>query len=217
MSTFGPPKHQRDPTPLGALEARSAASMTHASQKRSDLYPNVGELWDCDGRLSIICGNGFDQNSRIWIMDWSNGDRGSATANQLALRPDRYSVNDEHLVERFVTWSRQGNPDALWWLAWWHSGVNHRKSVWYYVAALRANPQDHGWSQTRIMADARYAGMCEGYARPDTRFVQRIPEMRGQAIGRNWRRALKHAEAALDVPAENAMRTAARRTSTHCD
>ena len=149
--------------------------------------PGVSELCDYKDRQVFVCGNGVSKSSRIWCMDWKTGQR--IDAKPATLIP-RHPICEAQFVSRFQTWCEKGNADAMWWLAWWFEGVNHRKSVWYYVAALRADPVGHGWAQSRIMADARYAAMCEGLPTPDISFLASIPEMMGHPIGIDWRAAL---------------------------
>jgi hypothetical protein len=130
-----------------------------STEWNSGLFPSIGELWNCQNQVAVICGNTFSESGRIWIVDWKTGERGSAKPEHLTLRGDRTSLPESTLIDRFREWGRSGNPGAMWWLAWWFEGTNHQKSVWYYVAALRADPEGHGWAQSRIMSDARTACM----------------------------------------------------------
>jgi hypothetical protein len=171
------------------------------SDTRSTLFPRVGELWNCESRTAIIAGNSISSSGRIWIMDSSTGERGDARPELLELRVDRLSLSEGELLQRFANWARQGNSDAMWWMAWWFEGVNHPKSIWYYVAALRADPKGHGWAQARIMSDARSAFMCRGVVEPDLAFLDNIPELRGERIGRDWKSAVELAEVARHQPA----------------
>ncbi|WP_425952998.1 hypothetical protein [Ralstonia pseudosolanacearum] len=168
---------------------------------QSDLYPKVGELWNCQGRTAFVCGNSISESGRIWIADWDTGQRGDAKPEWLELRQDRRSLFEEDILAKFVPWSRAGNSDAIWWLGWWFEGVNHPKSVWYYVAALRADAKGHGWAFERIVSDARTAYMCAGVPQPDIAFLDEIPEMRGLPIQSDWAAAVASAEAAVHVAA----------------
>jgi len=89
----------------------------------------------------------------------------------------------------------------MWWLAWWHEGKNHPKSVWYYVAAIRANPKKHGWVLDRLYGDARSACVCNGIPTPDLGFLANIPEITALQIGKDWEEAVRQAEQAEHVPA----------------
>lgn len=168
---------------------------------QSDRYPAVGELWDYAGRIAVICGNSISEQKTLWVMDWNSGDRADAPVGQLALREDRKTLSETVLVARFGEWARAGNSNAMWWLAWWFEGTNHPKSVWYYVAALRADPREHDWALDRIRGDARSPGLCEGTPQPDLSFLAGIPEMRGQAVGADWAAAVDQAERAVHMPA----------------
>lgn len=176
--------------------------IAHSVESSSELAPRVGELWNYAGRTAIICGNSVSRNGTIWVMDWNSGARADANKNMLEVRADRKSLNENDIVDRFSQWARDGNPDAMWWLAWWFEGKNHHRSVWYYVAAMRSDPEGLGWAQERVMSDARSAHMCEGVPDPDTSFVSSIPELRGAPIGPDWLSAVNEAEKAVHVPAK---------------
>lgn len=169
----------------------------HASTSYGKYFPRYGELWDCEGRVAIICGNCFSDGKTIWIMEWSTGLCGYARAEALTIRKDRKRLSWGTIVRRFEKWAWAGNPDAMWWLAWWFEGVHHPRSVWTYIAALRADPQGHGWALNRICSDAHSAVMCEGTPKPDLAFLQDIPEIQGAPIGTDWLLAL---EMSLNVP-----------------
>lgn len=174
----------------------------HASVDfRSPLYPRPGELWDCEERIALVAGNSVDEDGTIWLFDWNTGQVGYRPVVSMTARSDRCSLTEDDIVTKMVEWSRQKNADAMWWLAWWHEGKNHPKSVWYYIAAMRADPVKHAWVFDRLYSDARSACMCEGVATPDIGFLQNIPEMQGVGIGKNWQEALGQAEQAVHIPA----------------
>lgn len=168
---------------------------------RSSLYPRPGELWDCDGRLAFVAGNSVNDDGTIWLFDWNTSQVGYRPVATMTACSDRRSLTEEDIVARMTEWTRQGSTDAMWWLAWWFEGKNHPKSVWYYVAAMRANPKKHAWVLDRLYDDARTACMCEGVPTPDLGFLVDIPEMQGGQIGRDWKEALGRAEQAEHVPA----------------
>ena len=170
---------------------------------RSPLYPRPGELWDCDGRLAFVAGNSVNDDGTIWLFDWNTAQVGYRPVTIMTVRNDRFSLTEEEIIAKMTEWTRQGNSDAMWWLAWWFEGKNHPKSVWYYVAAMRANPQKHGWVLNRLNGDARTAYMCAGVPTPDLEFLDHIPEMRGGRIAPDWEKALRQAENAEHVPAAN--------------
>lgn len=169
---------------------------------RSPLYPRVGELWDCEGRVAFVAGNFVDEDNDIWLFDWNTGDVGYRPVAGMSERDDRRLLTEEAIMTKMVEWS-QRSADAMWWLAWWYEGKNHPKSVWYYVAAMRADPKKHAWVLDRLNSDARSACLCEGVPTPDLGFLSEIPEMQGQGIGQDWLQALRQAERAEHVPAVN--------------
>lgn len=167
------------------------------NERQSSLFPHVGELWECEGRTAVIAGDSFDINSgRIWTMELNTGERGYSSPECLKERADRMSLTNDGLLRIFRKWANKGNSHAIWWLGWWFEGMNHQKSVWYYIAALRADPRAHGWAYGRIISDARSAIMCAGVARPDLTFLEDIPEIIGEGIGRDWALAIENAEKA---------------------
>ncbi len=167
-----------------------------------ELTFTVGELWAYEGRTAVICGNCISERETIWVMDWESGARVDAPVLKLEPRQDQSSIEHDVLIARFVEWARAGNPDAMWWLAWRFEGKNHPKSVWYYIAALRADPKGHGWAHGRIMDDAHAAYMCKGVPWPCIEFLKDIPEMQGYSIGRDWVTAVANAEKAIHIPRE---------------
>jgi len=173
----------------------------HHAFVQSGLYPLVGELWLYDGRTAIICGNSITEQKTIWVMDWNSGDRAYAPVSDLKLCPERKSLTEAAIVERFADWGRRGSTDAMWWLAWWFEGRNHPKSVWYYVATLRADPKAYGWALDRILEDAKTPILCKGIADPDLSFLKEVPEVMGEPVGSDWQDAVGRAERAVHVPA----------------
>lgn len=188
---------------------KAAEHVTAATANReSKFFPRVGELWGCEGRVSVVAGNYPEEDHRLWVMDWSTGERGDAHLSSLFVRQDRYSVNSEALITRFSEWARSGNADAMWFLGWWFEVVNHQRSVWYYIAALRADPDRHKWAYRRIVSDAHNPSTCtmelDGstirYPKPDLDFLQQIPEMHeAKLYCSKWREAVVQAEAAPHV------------------
>lgn len=148
-------------------------------------------------RLSVAT---VSEDQTIWVMDWNSGDKVQAPVYLLEPREDRESLATEDIIHRIGVWARGGNSYAMWWLAWWFEGANHPKSVWYYVAALRANPSGHGWAHDRIRSDAQYPIMCKDVPAPDLVFLDGIPEINRLAIGQDWAEAVRMAEAAVHLP-----------------
>lgn len=149
------------------------------------------------GRKAFVAGNSIDDDGTIWLFDWETGDVAYLPVVLMTVREDRFLLSEENIVQRLQEWARAGNSDAMWWLGWWHEGKNHPKSVWYYVAALRANPKKHAWARWRICCDARSAYMGSDVPKPDISFLANITEMQGDTISTDWQGAIHEAEIAV--------------------
>lgn len=172
-----------------------------STDRLSPKFPHLCELWDCEGRLVFVAGNSVDGDGMIWLFDWNTADVAYRPVALLTECVDRQSLTEDVIVTKMTGWSHQGHSDAMWWLAWWHEGKHHAKSVWYYVAAMRANPSKHAWVLDRLYSDARSACMCEGVSSPDLGFLINIPEMQGCPIASDWAEAVSQAEIAVHMPA----------------
>lgn len=152
-------------------------------------------------RHCLVMGNGISERYTVWCADWQTGERVDVLNYRLRELPNTEQPPTQEVIERVIAWVRTGNSDAAWWLGWWFEGTNHPKSIWYYVAAMRANPGNHGWVLERLYSDARSACMCEGIPSPDLGFLENIPEMQGHPIEKDWKEAVRQAENAVHVPA----------------
>lgn len=163
--------------------------------------PNVGELWTIRNRVAVVCGNTIRDDGTLWVMGWNSGVCGYFTLKEFIHRKDRFSVTDKKMVNRFSKWARSGNADAMWFLAWWFEGTNHPKSVWYYIAALRAYPKKHKWAYQRVIQDATHPICCQGIPLPDLQFLEKIPEIyEPKILSNKWQEAVKMAEEAIHTP-----------------
>lgn len=176
----------------------NASSETASPDRTTGRYPEVGELWNCDGRVAMVAGNSLNSHGQLWLFDWESSQDGNFPLSMLTPRPDRRSLSEGVILDRVGEWARDGVASAMWWLAWWHEGRNHPKSVWYYVAAIRRAPSDHSWALDRVRADAQYACMCSDVPAPDLAFLGAIPEMSGQILT-DWREAIRKAEATAHI------------------
>lgn len=158
-------------------------------------YP--GQLWLLQRRPVVLCGNVLANDGTVWCMRWSDGERVNPLFSALTPHPKHRYLYADDLEYQFHQWALDGNRHAMWWLAWWFEGTNHPKSIWYYVAAMRAGPRSFGWAQGRVMSDARSACMCEGVPKPDLTFLGVIPEMQGEPIGDDWKSAVATAYEAV--------------------
>lgn len=172
--------------------------------------PRVGELWEYPGGTCIIFGNCVSERKTIWAMDWNTGARVDPLETALIGRADRDSLTETHINERVAGWAKNGNSDAMWWLGWWFEGRHHPKSVWYYVAAMRRDPEAFGWAQGRVSSDARSAYMQEAIPKPELHFLKEIPELNRRHIGSDWKAAVEKAETTEHVPAEMRSRKRSR-------
>jgi len=167
---------------------------------RNPMYPNYGELWGYAGRVAIIATNTIEIGKTIWVMDRDSGDEGYARLEDLILLEDRNSMTLDEVVALFTAWAKDGRSAAMWWLGWWFEGTNHARSVWYYIAALRANPAQHSWAAGRIISDAYTASMCKGYPKPNLDFLNDIPEITTRKLHVGlWEQALNMALSAKEV------------------
>lgn len=149
--------------------------------------------------LVIVMGNCVQDCGTVWCQDFVTGDRVEPRLEHL--HEEEEQPGPEGLVPKIEAWAEAGNSDAAWWLGWWHEGTNHPKSVWYYMAALRRNPKDHGWALRRIYGDARSACMREGVPRPDLSFLSDVQEFCGAREWGDWREAISRAKTAVHTSA----------------
>lgn len=178
------------------------APICASTNHNSPHYPRVTELWDFDGRIAFVAGNCISDKGGMWLFDWESGDTGhNFAASMMTLRADRTSLSKEAILARFHAWAKTGNSHAMWWLGWWHEGSNHPKSVWYYIAAIRANQPCHGWSLNRLQSDAQFGVMCADTPPPDISFLQHIPELNNAPVSNNWHQAVQAAHESEHTPA----------------
>jgi len=104
--------------PMQKIE-QATSWIRHRALASSGNAPRYGELWAYADRTVIICGNSVDPGKTIWVMDWISGERLDASLDKLEIRPDRHSLTEAAIVERFSKWAEGGNQHAMWWLAWW--------------------------------------------------------------------------------------------------
>jgi len=190
-----------------------------------DRERRCGELWTLGkgGQVVVVLGNCVAANNTIWCAIDETGEQVRGVVSEMSFKEARAI---EVTVEKCQRWARAGNASASWWCGWWFEGVNHPKSVWYCIAALRREPEKHGWALSRIVSDSYHAAVCEGVAEPDLAFLNDIAEFR-QVIGGvpkwgreqflsvcdefiegsdvqlgSWQEAIRHAEEAIHIPAK---------------
>lgn len=162
----------------------------------SPLYPRVGELWNYQGKISFVAGNCLEDKdgkigARILLFDWDSGNTVKAPLSRMTIREDRHAVinNRTLIADKFTQWAKGENAAAMWFLGWWYELSNHKKSVWFYIAALRGRTDVYKWSYTQILSGAnnppqKPPSIHDAYGRPvdvdekvDLQFLKEIPEM----------------------------------------
>lgn len=172
---------------------------------RDNNHPTYGQLWEYQGREVFVLGNSPSEDGRtIWSAERQTGRRIDAVIEAMTPTSTSGATTLSELVNLSTAWARDGNSDASWWLGWWFEGVNHPKSIWYYIAAIRLNADCHGWAIDRIAGDARFGCMCSGTPQPDISFLKGIPELCGKRISPDWMKAIENAESAVHQPASAA-------------
>lgn len=163
------------------------------------IKPQFCELWRVGRRAVFILGNSVRSDGTIWTADRKTGERLDVQVE--LLKRSRAKLVEGELFKASEAWAREGVSDAAWWQGSVYSGTNHPKSVWYLIAAIRMNPDAHGWALDRVLSDARSAIMCGGVPKPCCEFLRNIAEFRG-VISVDWKSAVKSAEQAVHVPAK---------------
>lgn len=150
-------------------------------------------------RIQVILGNGLTEDGELWCADWETlqtryTDIGNLNHQTEVTRPEWVE-----LVSKMEAVAEAGDSDAMWWCAWAYAGVNHQKSVWYYMAAMRRAPKQHGWAWSRVFSDARSAYMCKGVPKPNLSFLMEIEEFQGSGKWGDWKKAIEAAGKAIHV------------------
>lgn len=167
--------------------------------------PDTACLYRRNSRRSaealIVLGNCIDEDTQtIWCASWMSGKRHDVRPAQLLRLPDEAQPSWSEGCERCALWAAQGNHHAAWWLGWAYEGVNHPRSIWYYIASLRMTKGRPSWALQRIHADAYTGEMYESVPEPCLRFMQEIPEFNGAKSWGDWKQAITCAERAIHRP-----------------
>ena len=160
--------------------------------------PQYCELWlDDTGKHWLILANCVDGDA-IWAMEPDTGAMGMmplSGSNKIG------EENFAAVLERLEQQSLSGCSSSMWWCAWAYEGTHHARSVWYYIAALRADPKAHSCAWGRIYADAYSAIMCQGVLKPCLKFLNDIPEFQAKKLNSiDWLQAVHQAKAAQHQP-----------------
>lgn len=169
---------------------------------RDESQPSYGQVWEYQGHEVFILGNcASDDGKTIWASNRQTGKRMDAVIKELI--PTSVTGKDTlgELTGKCVEWAKAGNADAAWWLGWRMDGENHPKSMWYYLAAIRMNPNAYSWYLSNLHDNGKFGAMCSGVTQPDINYMREIPEFIGQGISSNWLQAIAGAEAAIHKPA----------------
>lgn len=119
---------------------------------KSHAYSIAGyaELWRHKGQIFLIMGNIVQKREDgtlwFWTANWTSGERNDAAAVELepyeGCQPTLLEV-----VRQVGHWAREGNADAMWWLADFYefgsreTGANGGKALAYYLGAIRCEPR----------------------------------------------------------------------------
>lgn len=141
----------------------------------------------------------FKAGAKVCCHYWSSGKRIAVPAVDLIHLPAEQQPSLAAAYERMARWADGGSSDAMWWLGWWHEGTDHCRSTWYYIAALRRNPEAHGWALGRIISDTIFGCMCAGEPVPSISFARDIPEFTSGRIGMDWQQAVASAKSAVET------------------
>jgi len=176
-----------------------------------------GSLWALRGKKSgaeplVVLGNVVnDETGTIWCAGWDTGTRYDLNPTELRRLPETKQPTWEEVCSRCAGWAAKGDHHSAWWLGWAYEGVNHARSIWYYVASLRMTRGKPSWAWPRIYDDTFSGSMCPNIPHPSLEFLKEIPEFNGAKEWGEWQPAIRHAEIAEHVPAsEEAYRRAAK-------
>ncbi len=161
-----------------------------------------GDLCAYQDKVVLVMGNCSHEDDTIWCAEYVSGVRCDPPAADLKRLPQRQQHAWDEVKATVTRWAHEGNSDALWWLAWLYEGSNHPRSVWYYIAAMRRNPEAHGWALSRVYSDSRNPIMSEGVTAPDTGFLVEIAEFNGAKVWGDWQEAVTKAANAVHIAAD---------------
>lgn len=157
-------------------------------------------LWHISGARAVIVLGNSTENETLWCADHGSLESVDIALADLESKPELEPHDWKNLVRRMEARGAEGDSQALWWAAWAWEGMNHPKSVWYYIAAMRCNPRRHGWALDRVYSDARYACMQEGVPKPSIAFMKHIEEFNGAKQWGRWQDAVEQARKARHRP-----------------
>lgn len=144
------------------------------------------------GGLVVVLGD-KEVNGTVWCADWRSLRSYDAQVRNLR-RSTAESPTWWKLLARLEQMAVKGDPDAMWWCASAYGGTNRATSTWYFVAAMRRDPEKYGWAFERVLIDASASSRSAGMPPPDLSFMQEIAEFRGGKQGwGDWREAIQKA------------------------
>jgi len=169
-------------------------------------HPSYGDLvYDTENCvLAVVLGNSVQENGSIWCVAWDEaselyGTEGRPSVKDLEIRG---KIDFKVLVKRMEQFAKEGQAHAMFWLGWWYEGVNHPKSIWYYIASIRADTEAYRWVFNRLYNDTFYGAMTRGVKYPTLTFLTEIMEFVERKIPRGqWLMAVEKAEVAKHRPA----------------
>lgn len=153
------------------------------------------------GRLVVILGNSETEHGKLWCAEWDTLKSYDANTDDLVYQCQIEKPDWNKLISRMEDVASNGDSDAMWWCAWAYEGINHPRSVWYYIAAMRRSPQRHGWALERVWSDAHSGYMCKGVPKPDLSFLGEIEEFQDAGRWGDWKSAVLIAANSIHTPA----------------
>lgn len=146
----------------------------------------------------------YSSGELFWCANWETGATVEVPVGALIAVPAAEQPTFDQAYARIANWAEAGSSDAMWWLGQWHEGTEHARSVWYYIAAHRRDPANHGWALRRNTSNARFGLMCPGKPLPSLDFLRDIAEFRVGQVSTDWKAAERAARVAVDVPVSGA-------------
>jgi hypothetical protein len=191
---------------LETPEARAFRQVTGAWPVTLDGGPLFRRHGSSDGAVVLLMAEAptYSTGELLWCANWETGATLDVPVDALVAVPAAEQPAFDQAYARIASWAEAGSSDAMWWLGQWHEGSEHARSIWYYIAAHRRDPAEHGWALRRNTANARFGLMCPGKPLPSLDFLRDIAEFRVGEVSTDWKAAERAAREAVDVPVAGA-------------
>lgn len=144
------------------------------------------------GRLVVVLGN-EPINGTLWCADWRSLISYDADVRNLR-RSTPNSPTWRKLLSRLEEMAENGDSDAMWWCASAYGESSLAVSTWYYIGAMRREPDKYAWAFERVLLQTSAGHRNTGMPPPDLSFMQEIAELRGgNQIWGDWKEAIQKA------------------------